>query len=29
LRIRDITIVLWGILCVGVIVAARFWFLPI
>ena len=29
LRIRDVTIVLWGLLCVGVIVAMRFWFLPI
>ena len=29
LRIRDLTIVLWGLLCVGVIVAVRFWFVPI
>jgi len=29
LRIRDVTIVLWGLLCVGVIVLVRFWFLPI
>lgn len=29
LRIRDVTIVLWALLCVGVMVLARFWFLPI
>ena len=29
LRIRDVTIVLWGLLCVGVIVVVRFWFVPI
>ncbi len=29
LRIRDVTIVLWAILCVGVIVAVRLFFLPI
>ena len=30
LRIRDVTIVLWGLLCVGVIVVVRlFWFMPI
>lgn len=29
LRIRDVTIILWAILCVGVIVAVRFFFLPI
>lgn len=30
LRIRDVTIILWGILCVGVIVLVRlFWFTPI
>jgi adenosylcobinamide-phosphate synthase len=29
LRIRDITIVLWGLLCVGVIAVVRFWFVPI
>jgi len=30
LRIRDVTIVLWGLLCVGVIVLVRlFWFMPI
>ena len=29
LRIRDVTIVLWGILCVGVIVVVRLFFLPI
>jgi adenosylcobinamide-phosphate synthase len=29
LRIRDVTIVLWGLLCVGVIVVVRLWFLPI
>ncbi len=29
LRIRNVTIVLWGLLCVGVIVAVRFWFIPI
>jgi adenosylcobinamide-phosphate synthase len=28
LRIRDATIVLWAILCVGVIIAARIFFLP-
>jgi adenosylcobinamide-phosphate synthase len=28
LRIRDVTIVLWAILCVGVIVAVRLFFLP-
>ncbi len=29
LRIRDVTIVLWGLLCVGVIVVVRLFFLPI
>jgi adenosylcobinamide-phosphate synthase len=29
LRIRDVTIVLWAILCVAVIVAVRLLFLPI
>jgi adenosylcobinamide-phosphate synthase len=29
LRIRDVTIVLWGLQCVGVIVAVRLFFLPI
>lgn len=29
LRIRDVTIVLWALLCVGVIVVVRFWFMPI
>ena len=29
LRIRDVTIVLWGLLCVAVIVIVRFWFMPI
>jgi hypothetical protein len=30
LRIRDVTIVLWGLLCVAVIVLVRlFWFMPI
>jgi len=29
LRIRDMTIVLWALLCVGVIVITRFFFLPI
>jgi len=29
LRIRDVTIVLWGLLCIGVIVAVRLFFLPI
>ena len=29
LRIRDVTIVLWGLLCVGVIVLVRLWFVPI
>jgi adenosylcobinamide-phosphate synthase len=29
LRIRDVTIVLWGLFCVGVIVAVRLFFLPI
>ncbi len=29
LRIRDVTIVLWGLLCVAVIVVVRFWFMPI
>jgi adenosylcobinamide-phosphate synthase len=29
LRIRDVTIVLWGVLCVAVIVVVRFFFLPI
>jgi adenosylcobinamide-phosphate synthase len=28
LRIRDVTIVLWAILCVGVIIAVRLFFLP-
>ena len=28
LRIRDVTIVLWAILCVGVIIAMRLFFLP-
>jgi adenosylcobinamide-phosphate synthase len=29
LRIRDVTIVLWALLCVVVMVVVRFWFLPI
>jgi cobalamin biosynthesis protein CobD/CbiB len=30
LRIRDVTIVLWGLLCAAVIVLVRlFWFIPI
>jgi adenosylcobinamide-phosphate synthase len=29
LRIRDVTIVLWGLLCVAVIFVVRFWFVPI
>ncbi len=30
LRIRNVTIILWGVLCVGVIVLVRlFWFMPI
>ena len=29
LRIRDVTIVLWGLLCVAVIVVVRLWFVPI
>ena len=29
LKIRDVTIVLWALLCVGVMVLVRFWFLPI
>jgi adenosylcobinamide-phosphate synthase len=29
LKIRDVTIVLWGLLCVGVIVVTRLFFLPI
>jgi len=29
LRIRDVTIALWGLLCVAVIVIIRFWFLPV
>ncbi|MGO8807543.1 MAG: cobalamin biosynthesis protein [Candidatus Bathyarchaeia archaeon] len=29
LRIRDVTIVLWGLICVGVIVGVRLYFLPI
>jgi adenosylcobinamide-phosphate synthase len=29
LRIRDVTIVLWTLLCVAVMVIVRFWFLPI
>ena len=29
LRIRDVTIVLWALLCVAVLVIVRFWFLPI
>ncbi|MDT8783055.1 MAG: cobalamin biosynthesis protein [Candidatus Bathyarchaeota archaeon] len=29
LRIRDLTIVLWGFLCIIVIFIVRFWFLPI
>ena len=28
LRIRDVTIVLWGLLCVAVIVVVRLWFTP-
>ena len=28
LRIRDVTIVLWGLICVGVIVGVRLYFLP-
>ena len=29
LRIRDVTIVLWGLMCIGIIVAVRLFFLPI
>ncbi len=29
LRIRDVTIILWGLLCVGVIIIVRLFFLPI
>jgi adenosylcobinamide-phosphate synthase len=29
LRIRDVTVVLWGILCLGVIVVTRLFFMPI
>ena len=29
LRIRDVTIVLWGLLCVAVLIAVRLWFVPI
>jgi len=29
LRIRDVTIVLWGLLCVCVLVVVRLFFLPI
>jgi adenosylcobinamide-phosphate synthase len=29
LRIRDVTIVLWALLCIAVMVIVRFWFLPI
>lgn len=29
LRIRDVTIVLWGLLCVAIIVIVRLWFVPI
>ena len=29
LRIRDVTIVLWSLLCVAIIVVVRFWFMPI
>jgi cobalamin biosynthesis protein CobD/CbiB len=29
LRIRDVTIVLWALLCVGVIIVVRLFFLPI
>ena len=29
LRIRDVTIVLWGLICIGVIVGVRLYFLPI
>ncbi len=29
LRIRDVTIVLWGLICVAVIVVVRLWFMPI
>ncbi len=29
LRIRDVTIGLWGLLCIGVVVVVRLWFLPI
>jgi len=29
LRIRDVTIVLWALLCIIVLVVVRFWFLPI
>ena len=29
LRIRDVTIVLWGLLCVVIIVIVRLWFVPI
>jgi len=28
LRIRDVTIVLWGLLCVAIIVIVRLWFVP-
>ncbi len=29
LRIRDVTIVLWGLICVAVLVLVRLWFMPI
>ncbi len=29
LRIRDVTIVLWGLLCIAVLVLVRIWFIPI
>jgi cobalamin biosynthesis protein CobD/CbiB len=28
LRIRDVTIVLWALICIGVIVGVRLYFLP-
>jgi len=28
LHIRDVTIVLWGLICVAVIIAVRFYFFP-
>ena len=29
LRIRDVTIVLWGLMCIGILVAIRLYFMPI